>query len=139
MIAYAQGDWRAPNDEETITEARANILSWKGKLVGFSGNIVKITEGYVGKPIIVLEIGNEELVVGSNITGNFQTGDEIVLLGILTHIRENDTKTKALTEDKFFVLGICAINKTQEWGAGMQDQEELCREWFFDRFPETPR
>lgn len=140
--AISAQDWRTPNGIETIEEVRKNINSWKGKFVGFRGKVGKITEGYKGKPIfpLTMEKGSESdtVMVGSLFKGKFAEGDEVMVFGLMTNVRDDDEITKQLTKDKFLVLGVCAYDFTQKWGGGSEEERKYCDEWFFKRFPKTP-
>jgi hypothetical protein len=82
----------------------------------------------------------ETFWIGSLVTKKFSPGNDVFVLGLMTRRpdRESGMLLAELPEDPFVVLGMCFLNRTENWGAGEQASGQVCDEWFKRGMPQAP-
>jgi len=132
-------EWRTPNTSADITAFRKSGSDLSGNFIGLTGQVRKISTGYKGKPLFELEVadqqGTETILVGSLLNAELSEGDILEVLGDVIPVQDKDETAKQFTSDKFMMLGLCIVNKSQNYAQGAEPAKDLCNKWYLKEFP----
>jgi hypothetical protein len=145
-IGIAQAEpFPAPHSGSTLTEIEQSFDAWHGKPIAFPGRILRMEEGYEGRPLlrILLPRPNpeqREIWVSSQVptdTRQFAIGDVVIVYGRLERAKEDDPVTTPVYDTTYHVLGECVVNATTKRIYYAPDADERCQAWRDGVLPES--
>jgi hypothetical protein len=145
-IAIAQAEpFPAPHSGSTLVEIEQSLDTWRGKSVAFPGRILRMEEGYEGRPLLRVLLprpnpDQREIWVSSQVLPEerqFKIGDVVIVYGKLERAADDDPVTTPVYDTVYHVLGECVVNATTKRIYYAPQADERCQAWRDGTFPES--
>jgi hypothetical protein len=145
-ISFARAEpFPTPHSGATLTEIEQSLDAWRGKSIAFPGRILRMEEGYEGRPLLRILLprpnpDQREIWVSSQVppeARQFKVGDVVIVYGKLERAAEDDPVTTPVYDTVYHVLGECVVNATTKRIYYAPQSDERCQAWRDGVLPES--